>query len=85
MRYDSVANDVADKLNIPVETVQLIYKKLFMYMRDKISLIDSYDIKSREEFEKMKYSFNLQHLGKLFVNYNIIEKRNESIGNTADV
>jgi len=38
---------------------------------------------------RMKPSFNLQHLGKLYINYNLIEKyrklKDESIGDTTDV
>lgn len=88
MRYDNIAEDVAKELDMPVETVKLIYKKLFMYMRGKLSNMDIRGTKSRKDFEKMKTSFNLQHLGKLYINYDIIEKlrdSDESIGDTTDV
>lgn len=89
MRYDSVANDVAEQTGVPVETIRLIYKKLFLYMREKLHTIDIDDIHSKEDLIRMKYSFNLQHLGKLYLNYNTIQKyrkyRDESIGDTTDV
>ena len=89
MRYDSIAKDIAEQTGVPVETVRLIYKKLFLYMREKLHTIDINNIHSKEDLIRMKPSFNLQHLGKLYINYNLIEKyrklRDESIGDTTDV
>jgi hypothetical protein len=72
MRYDNIAEDVARQLDMSVDTIKLIYKKLFLYMRDKIRDIDVKNIESKDEFDKLKTSFNLQHLGKFYINYNII-------------
>lgn len=85
MKYIDIAQDVAEKTGVPVETVILIYKKYFKFIVDKIKSININEINSFDDYRKYKTSFNLQHLGKLYLNYKIIKKRNESIGNTTDV
>lgn len=85
MKYIDIAQDVANKTGISIDTVNLIYKKMFKFIVEKIRLININEINSLDEYRKYKTSFNLQHLGKLYLNYKIIKKRNESIGNTTDV
>lgn len=36
MKYIDVAQDVADKTGVPIETILLIYKKHFKFIVDKI-------------------------------------------------
>lgn len=85
MKYIDIAQDVADKTGVPIETILLIYKKHFKFIVDKIKQINVKEIKSFDDYRKYKLSFNLQHLGKFYLNYKIIKKYNESIRNTTDV
>ena len=85
MKYIDIAQDVANRTSISIDTVNLIYKKMFKFIVEKIRSINIDEINSLDEYRKYKTSFNLQHLGKLYLNYKIIKKRNESIGNTTDV
>lgn len=85
MKYVDIAQDVANRTGTSIDTVNLIYKKMFKFIVEKVRSINIDEINSLDEYRKYKTSFNLQHLGKLYLNYKIIKKRNESIGNTTDV
>ena len=85
MKYIDIAQDVANRTGISINTVNLIYKKMFKFIVEKVRSINIDEINSLDEYRKYKTSFNLQHLGKLYLNYKIIKKRNESIGNTTDI
>lgn len=85
MKYVNIAQDVSEKTGVPVETIELIYKKFFKFMVDKIKSINIKEIKSFDDYRKYKTSFNLQHLGKFYLNYKIIQKQNESIRDTTDI
>lgn len=85
MKYIDIAQDVANRTSVSIDTVNLIYKKMFKFIVEKVKSINIDEINSLDEYRKYKTSFNLQHLGKLYLNYKIIKKRNESIGNTTDV
>lgn len=85
MKYVDIAQDVANRTGISIDTVNLIYKKMFKFIVEKVRSINIDEINSLDEYRKYKTSFNLQHLGKLYLNYKIIKKRNESIGNTTDI
>lgn len=85
MKYVNIAQDVSEKTGVPVETIELIYKKFFKFMVEKIKSINIKEIKSFDDYRKYKTSFNLQHLGKFYLNYKIIQKQNESIRDTTDI
>ena len=72
MKYVNIAQDVSEKTGVPVETIELIYKKFFKFMVEKIKSINIKEIKSFDDYRKYKTSFNLQHLGKFYLNYKII-------------
>lgn len=85
MKYIDVAKDVAEITGVPEDTIILIYKKYFKFLINKVRGLNTKEIRCFDDYKKCKASFNLQHLGKFYINYKIIKQRNENTGNTTDV
>lgn len=65
-------NKVGEELNIPPEVVALAHKSMINFIKDTISSLDLSTI-TEEEFIKIRTSFNIPALGKLYTNINRIE------------
>lgn len=71
---DKAIQDTSKELVIPEDIVQLIVSLNWKFIREKIQDIDISSIKSKEDLDKIKSSFNLPSFGKL---YTSIEKINK--------
>lgn len=69
MNYQEVLNQVANKLNIPVEVVKEAYKSYWEYIRNTISKLPLKEDLSEEEFNKLRTNFNVPSIGKLACPY----------------
>lgn len=69
MNYQEVLNQVANKLNIPVEVVKEAYESYWEYIRNTISELPLKEDLSEEEFNKLRTNFNVPSIGKLACPY----------------
>lgn len=69
MNYQEVLNQVANKLNIPVEVVKEAYESYWEYIRKTISKLPLKEDLSEEEFNKLRTNFNVPSIGKLACPY----------------
>lgn len=71
MNIKEIYSQVATDLNLPIEVVEKSYKTFWLYIRNNIQQMSLYNIKTKEDFEKYKISFNIPSLGKLYNKNNI--------------
>ena len=69
MNYKEVLDQVANKLNIPVEVVREAYESYWGYIRCTISELPLKEDLSEDEFNKLRTNFNIPSLGKLAVTW----------------
>lgn len=69
MNYQEVLNQVANKLNIPVEVVKEAYESYWEYIRNTISELPLKEDLNEEEFNKLRTNFNVPSIGKLACPY----------------
>lgn len=69
MNQQEIIYKVAQELNLPVEVVDKTYKAYWLSIRSMISDLPLKDIKTEEEFNKLKPNFNIPSLGKLSVTW----------------
>lgn len=88
MNYQEVLNQVANKLNIPVEVVKEAYESYWEYIRNTISKLPLKEDLSEEEFNKLRTNFNVPSIGKLacpYDRYKAIKDRYKHIKKLRDV
>jgi hypothetical protein len=71
MNIKEIYSQVATDLDLPIEVVEKSYKTFWLYIRNNIQQMSLYNIKTKEDFEKYKISFNIPSLGKLYNKNNI--------------
>lgn len=69
MNYREALDQVANKLNIPVEVVKEAYESYWRYIRCTISELPLKEDLSEEEFNKLRTNFNVPSIGKLACPY----------------
>lgn len=69
MNYREALDQVANKLNIPVEVVKEAYESYWGYIRCTISELPLKEDLSEDEFNKLRVNFNVPSLGKLAVTW----------------
>lgn len=69
MEYSDVINKVAEELNLPAETVSKVYKLYWTFIRNTIKELPIKEVKTEEDFNKLKTNFNIPALGKLYCTY----------------
>ncbi|MBQ9391973.1 MAG: hypothetical protein IJU02_07260 [Lachnospiraceae bacterium] len=60
---------LAFQLGLPVDVIKKVYKSYWLFIKETINKLPFKEDLSREDFVKLKTSFNLPHLGKLYCNY----------------
>ena len=65
MNYKEALDQVANKLNIPVEVVREAYESYWGYIRCTISELPLKEDLSEDEFNKLRTNFNIPSIGKL--------------------
>lgn len=69
MNYNEIFNQVALKLDLPIEVVRETYKAYWKYIRSTISELPLKDDLSEDEFRMLKVNFNIPSLGKIACTY----------------
>ena len=69
MNYREALDQVANKLNIPVEVVKEAYESYWRYIRCTISELPLKEDISENEFNKLRTNFNIPSIGKLACPY----------------
>lgn len=69
MNYQEILNQVANKLDLPVDVVKEAYESYWRYVRYTISELPLKDGLSEEEFNKLRTNFNIPSIGKLSCTY----------------
>lgn len=71
-------------LNVDVKLVEKVYKSYWGFIRDRI---ESLPLKTmtEEEFSSVDHNFNIPFIGKLYVDYEKIEKYNRQLKFYQDV
>jgi len=68
----------SQKLGIDVKIIELIYKSYWKFIKEKIHELNFENI-SEEEFQELTTNFNIPYIGKLYTNYDKIEKYKRKI------
>ena len=69
MENKKIFESVAEKLNLPVDTVEKTYKAYWQFIRTKIQELPLSENITEEQFKKLKTNFNIPSLGKLNCTY----------------
>lgn len=62
-------NELHIKLDLPIEAIKSIYKAYWKFIRSKIEELPLKEDLDEETFNKLKTSFNIPNLGKLYCPY----------------
>lgn len=68
----------ARKLGIDPKIVSLIYKSYWKFIKDTIHDLDIENM-SEEDFKNITTNFNIPYIGKLYTNYEKLQKYNRKI------
>jgi hypothetical protein len=69
MNLQEIIYKVSEELNLPEELVEKTYKGYWYSIRSMIIDLPLKDIKTEEEFNKLKPNFNIPSLGKLNITW----------------
>lgn len=78
MRPTNIYKKVAKDFNLDSEEVEKLYKELWNFIKEKIENLPLKETLTEEEFNKLRTSFNIPSLGKLYCDYftyNLNKKR----------
>ena len=67
MTYNEIISEVAEKLSIPKETVNKVYRAYWKVVREHITSLPLKEDLSDEEFNKLQPNVNIPSIGKLHV------------------
>lgn len=60
---------VSKELDIPYDVIKYSYESMFKFIKQEIEKLPLKQDISEEEFNKLRVSFNLQSIGKLYTTY----------------
>lgn len=69
-----VIKKVAERLSIPEQVIEKVYKAYWLFIRTKITELPLKENLTEEDFNKLRTNFNLPSLGKLTCNYDRWER-----------
>lgn len=84
MKYEDIVIEVSKKSNLPEEVVDKIYKSYWEFIRNTIKDLPLKEDLSEEQFNKLRTSFNIPSIGKLYCSYDKysrMKKRFDNIKN----
>ena len=67
MNYNEIISEVAEKLSIPKETVNKVYRAYWKVVREHITSLPLKENLSDEEFNELQPNVNIPSIGKLYV------------------
>jgi hypothetical protein len=73
---EQIVSKVAKELNLPEKLVKKVYNDFWFAIKNNIQGIPLRKDITKEEFDKLRTSFNIPSLGKLYISYNQMVKIN---------
>lgn len=88
-KYTLLLHKLSLKHRIPVSELKKMVESQFEFIQEKTKELDFREVKSEEEFDKLKKNFNVKYLFTLHAKYKpveVINKKREEYGksNTTD-
>lgn len=74
-----IYEEVAKKLELPVEVVEATYENYWKFFKTKIEELPLKSNLTEEEFKKLKTSFNVPSVGKFFITWPHYKKINDTV------
>ena len=81
-KYNIIVQKIALKYNLPVTVAKKIIESQFEFINETVKNLDFKEIKSKEEFDKLKTNFTVKYLFTLYANYYKIDKINKKRNET---
>lgn len=69
MNYPDIIDKVSKELNLPKEIVDKAYKAFWLFINQSIQSLPLKENFNEEDFTKLRTSFNIPSLGKLYVTW----------------
>lgn len=85
MIYQKLLKKASDSLNLPEEVINVAYKSYWQFIRSTIQNLPLKEVSSEEQFSKLRVSFNLPSLGKLFCSWDKIQKVRRKLEYTKNI
>lgn len=63
------------KHNVPIDVIYFIYKTPYEFIKNTIDNFDKFGDITEEDFNNLRVSFNIPSIGKLYTNWDIINKK----------
>ena len=78
MKYTKVLDQVSNKLNLPKDFVDKVYKSYWLSIKEHIQSLPLKDIKDETVFNNLKININIPSIGKLYTTQERIENIKEN-------
>ena len=73
------------KLSVDARLVESVYRSYWKFVHDYINNIGSVTELSKEEFDSIDKNFNIPYIGKLYMDYDKLQKYKRRLKNYQDV
>ena len=78
MKYTKVLDQVSNKLNLPKDFVDKVYKSYWLSIKEHIQSLPLKDIKDETVFNNLKVNINIPSIGKLYTTQERIQNIKEN-------
>ena len=78
MKYTKVLDQVSNKLNLPKDFVDKVYKSYWLSIKEHIQSLPLKDTKAETVFNNLKININIPSIGKLYTTQERIQNIKEN-------
>ena len=78
MKYTKVLDQVSNKLNLPKDFVDKVYKSYWLSIKEHIQSLPLKDTKDETVFNNLKININIPSIGKLYITQERIQNIKEN-------
>ena len=78
MKYTKVLDQVSNKLNLPKDFVDKVYKSYWLSIKEHIQSLPLKDMKDETVFNNLKININIPSIGKLYTTQERIQNIKEN-------
>ena len=78
MKYTKVLDQVSNKLNLPKDFVDKVYKSYWLSIKEHIQSLPLKDTKDEAAFNNLKININIPSIGKLYTTQERIQNIKEN-------
>jgi len=79
LRVSRLIHKIGLRYGLPDAAIKEIVESPYLFAHGKFKELELDDIKNEEELDALKTNYNFKALGKLYVNYPSLKKRNKQI------